>query len=83
MCVFFFWRGGIAKHTHTRPDRHDHRHGEIDAVRSRGNVTDAIIDAIRRARSSIAFMAFSFTDDPIGDAMRKRFRAGKEIGGLF
>ena len=47
------------------------------------NVTDAIIDAIRRARSSIAFMAFSFTDDPIGDAMRKRFRAGKEIGGLF
>ncbi len=48
-----------------------------------GNVTDAIVDAVRSARRFISFMAFSFTDDQIGDAMIERFRAGVKIGGIF
>jgi len=47
------------------------------------NVTDAIVDTVRSARRSIYFMAFSFTDDQIGDAMRKRFRSGVTVGGIF
>lgn len=47
------------------------------------NVTDAIVDTVRSARRSIYFMAFSFTDDQIGDAMIERFRAGVKIGGIF
>lgn len=47
------------------------------------NVTDAIVDTVRSARRSIYFMAFSFTDDQIGDAMSERFKAGVTVGGSF
>jgi len=48
-----------------------------------GNVTDAIVDTVRSARRFISFMAFSFTDDQIGDAIIERFRAGVKVGGVF
>jgi len=35
VCVFFFLEGGIAKKTHTRPDRHEERHGDHHAVCAR------------------------------------------------
>ena len=43
----------------------------------------AIINEVRRARQSIHFMAFSFTDDALGDAIIERFQAGVPVGGIF
>jgi phosphatidylserine/phosphatidylglycerophosphate/cardiolipin synthase-like enzyme len=42
-----------------------------------------IIDEVNRAQSSIRFMVFSFTVDPIGQAMVDRWRAGALVRGIF
>lgn len=46
-------------------------------------VTARIVDEIRTATRSIVFMAFSFTSDPIGQAMLERAKAGVHVTGVF
>ncbi|MFN8558327.1 MAG: hypothetical protein U0531_13620 [Dehalococcoidia bacterium] len=41
-----------------------------------------IIERIRGARQSVAFLAFSFTHDDIGMAMEERSRAGVAVRGV-
>ena len=47
------------------------------------NPARRIIELIRQARTSIYFMAFSFTSDEIADAMLERAAAGVKLQGLF
>jgi phosphatidylserine/phosphatidylglycerophosphate/cardiolipin synthase-like enzyme len=42
-----------------------------------------IVEYLNNARSSIRFMAFSFTDDAIKDAMVERLNAGVTVQGVF
>jgi len=42
-----------------------------------------LIDLINSSRSSIRFMAFSFTDNAIGRAMAERSRASVQVSGVF
>ncbi len=46
-------------------------------------VAARIIELINGARESIHFMAFSFTSDPIGDAMLAHSAAGMTVTGIF
>jgi phosphatidylserine/phosphatidylglycerophosphate/cardiolipin synthase-like enzyme len=45
--------------------------------------TQRVVQAIREARSSVEFLAFSFTHDPMGDAMIERHKAGVKVRGVF
>jgi phosphatidylserine/phosphatidylglycerophosphate/cardiolipin synthase-like enzyme len=47
------------------------------------DVEDIIVKRIQKAKKSIYFMAFSFTSDPIGEAMIERFKKGVKVQGLF
>jgi phosphatidylserine/phosphatidylglycerophosphate/cardiolipin synthase-like enzyme len=47
------------------------------------DVEDLIVKRIKKAKKSIYFMAFSFTSDPIGEAMIEGFKKGVKIEGLF
>jgi phosphatidylserine/phosphatidylglycerophosphate/cardiolipin synthase-like enzyme len=42
-----------------------------------------LVELIRAARSRIDFLAFSFTHDPIGQAMMDRGKAGVKVRGVF
>lgn len=42
-----------------------------------------IVEVVNSAQESIYFMAFSFTSDPIGEAMRARARAGVTVAGVM
>ncbi len=42
-----------------------------------------LLKEIKSARKSIYFMAFSFTHDRLGKAMRDRFKLGVTMGGVF
>ena len=42
-----------------------------------------LLREIQSAEQSIYFMAFSFTHDILGDAMRKRFKTGVPVRGVF
>ncbi len=42
-----------------------------------------LLKEIKAAEESIHFMAFSFTHDQLGDAMRKQFRSGISVNGVF
>jgi phosphatidylserine/phosphatidylglycerophosphate/cardiolipin synthase-like enzyme len=46
-------------------------------------VGERIIERVDGARRSVHFMAFSFTHDGIGDAIRRRRRAGVQVLGVF
>jgi phosphatidylserine/phosphatidylglycerophosphate/cardiolipin synthase-like enzyme len=46
-------------------------------------VADKIVDRLNQAQQSIHFMAFSFTSDPIGNAMLARAKAGVSVAGVF
>jgi phosphatidylserine/phosphatidylglycerophosphate/cardiolipin synthase-like enzyme len=46
-------------------------------------VAQHIIDRLEKAQTSIHFMAFSFTDDAIGQTMRARAKAGVAVQGVF
>lgn len=46
-------------------------------------VAEKIIAQLEGAERSIYFMAFSFTDDQIGKAVREKFEAGIKVGGVF
>jgi phosphatidylserine/phosphatidylglycerophosphate/cardiolipin synthase-like enzyme len=47
------------------------------------DVAKKIIARIAQAKQSIDFMAYSFTDDGIGSAMRDRAKAGVRVRGVF
>lgn len=42
-----------------------------------------LLTEIQSAKKSIHFMAFSFTHDALGDAMRDRYESGIEVHGVF
>lgn len=42
-----------------------------------------VVEAINQARSSIRFMTFSFTSEPIGTAMIEQHKAGVSVQGVF
>ena len=48
-----------------------------------GDVEDQIVRAVRGSRSSIYFLAFSFTADDLAQAMLDRSAAGVALGGVF
>ncbi len=48
-----------------------------------GNVQERIIKLINQAQKSIYFLAFSFTDDDIAQAIIKQHRAGLTVQGVF
>ncbi len=43
----------------------------------------SLLKVINNAEKSIYFMAFSFTHDKLGKAMRDRFQTGIDVGGVF
>jgi phosphatidylserine/phosphatidylglycerophosphate/cardiolipin synthase-like enzyme len=47
------------------------------------NVDDNLLDLLNNAHESIYFMAYSFTSDPLGEAIRERAQAGVTVGGLM
>jgi phosphatidylserine/phosphatidylglycerophosphate/cardiolipin synthase-like enzyme len=46
-------------------------------------VADQVIEEIRSARTSIDFLAYSFTSNDIADAVRERAAAGVQVRGVF
>lgn len=49
---------------------------------SEGDAPTRIIERIREARTSIVFLAFTFTHDGIGQAIEDRYRAGVAVRGV-
>jgi len=47
------------------------------------HVQNAILPLIQNARSNIYFMAYSFTADPVGEAIRQRAAAGVKVLGVM
>ncbi|MBM3126144.1 MAG: DUF1669 domain-containing protein, partial [Chloroflexi bacterium] len=47
------------------------------------NVQAGILDLVNNAKESIYFLAFSFTADPIGEALRDRMREGIIVSGVM
>lgn len=47
------------------------------------HVQAALIDLLDNAQSSIYFLAYSFTADPLGEAMRQRAAAGVKVSGVM
>jgi phosphatidylserine/phosphatidylglycerophosphate/cardiolipin synthase-like enzyme len=46
-------------------------------------LAQAIIPIVQSAKKSIRFLAFSFTDYPLADAMSQRAKAGVDVAGVF
>ena len=46
-------------------------------------VAASLLDLLNAAQNSIYFMAFSFTSDDLGDAMRARFQDGVDVKGVM
>jgi phosphatidylserine/phosphatidylglycerophosphate/cardiolipin synthase-like enzyme len=46
-------------------------------------ITQRIVDRLSAATASVSFLAFSFTEDKIGDAMIARHAAGVPVRGVF
>ncbi len=46
-------------------------------------VADRIIETVKTAKQSVYFMAFSFTQEGIGNAIIDRAKAGLKVGGVF
>jgi phosphatidylserine/phosphatidylglycerophosphate/cardiolipin synthase-like enzyme len=47
------------------------------------DAADFLTDVVQQAESSIYFMAFSFTQDDIGNAMIERYQSGVTVSGIF
>ncbi len=47
------------------------------------NVASHLLPVVENAKSSIRFMAFSFTDDKLGAAVASRAKAGVDVKGIF
>jgi len=57
---------------------------EIQALFSaEDDVVEHLLPYLESAQSSIRFLAFSFTHDAMGEAMRERDKAGVEVMGVF
>lgn len=50
---------------------------------SEDDVQSAIVARLKQAKTSIEFMAFSFTDDLMGDTIIERAKAGVKVRGVF
>ncbi len=48
-----------------------------------GDTISPLVREVRSAEQSIHFMAFSFTHDTLGSAMRDRFKSGIDVRGVF
>lgn len=46
-------------------------------------VQERILDVLRGAQQRIVFMAFSFTDDSMGQVMREKMKQGIQVTGVF
>jgi phosphatidylserine/phosphatidylglycerophosphate/cardiolipin synthase-like enzyme len=46
-------------------------------------VADRVLELVKDARKSIRFLAFSFTDDRIGQAVKNQDKAGLKVQGVF
>ena len=46
-------------------------------------IADAIVPLVQSASSSVRFLAFSFTDFPLAEAMSQRSSAGVDVAGVF
>lgn len=46
-------------------------------------VTPRLVELVNSAKQSVYFLAFSFTEDTIGDAMINRAKAGVKVQGVF
>lgn len=55
----------------------------VSLFAAENEVDKFIVDEIKKAKSSIKFMAFSFTHDAIGDEMIKKFKEGVKVQGIF
>jgi phosphatidylserine/phosphatidylglycerophosphate/cardiolipin synthase-like enzyme len=44
---------------------------------------DKVIDLVKESQKSIHFMAFSFTNNAVGNAIAKRAKAGVKVSGVF
>lgn len=42
-----------------------------------------VLESLERARNSVTFMTFSFTDDDIGNLLIKKYNQGVEVRGVF
>lgn len=49
----------------------------------RNGISSVLLKEVQAAKKSIHFMAFSFTQDRLGQAMRDRFNSGIEVQGVF
>ncbi len=73
----------------TSPSTLDQQFVTVDGVSvqvlfgSEDNAIAQLITYIETAKSSIRFMAFSFTQDDLGDAMLARAEDGVELSGIF
>ncbi|MBI2757282.1 MAG: DUF1669 domain-containing protein [Chloroflexi bacterium] len=47
------------------------------------NIQAALVNLLNNAQSSIYFMAYSFTADPLGEAIRQRAAAGVKVSGVM
>jgi phosphatidylserine/phosphatidylglycerophosphate/cardiolipin synthase-like enzyme len=47
------------------------------------NVDDSLVDLLNNAGESIYFLAYSFTSDPLGQAIRDRAERGVTVGGVM
>ncbi len=47
------------------------------------HVQDALVDLLDDAQSSVYFLAYSFTADPLGEAIRQRAAAGVRVAGVM
>ena len=47
------------------------------------DIVSSLLHEIGNAQQSIHFMAFSFTQDSLGNAMRKQFKSGVDVRGVF
>jgi len=46
-------------------------------------VSPRLVDLVEGAQSSVDFLAYSFTSDPLADALIERFQAGVSVRGVF
>ncbi len=47
------------------------------------HVQNRLVELVRQAKNSIYFMAYSFTSDPLGSAIREQATAGVTVGGVM
>ncbi len=73
----------------TSPSTIDRQTAQVDEIpiealfAAEDGVVDRIIPLVQQARTSVIFMAFSFTHDALGEAMLERASAVLDVRGIF